>query len=521
MHRVNRIAGHLAAGPVVEDSHGLKREETASSFSPMGSKSPDDIVVRSRSLFATNALLAAATSQVHGHGYFPGSPSWWSLYLSLPSFRLLPGFGLVLRRVPATYTSASLVMCPPSHLVLSWEHQTKTKNKYKKVVSALRTAIGRARKGSFKDTKPDDLLAAVLQATMDQTGVSHQELGDITIGNVQMGGSYAGPARMAQFRAGIPETVPLYTINRQCSSGLQAVANVAQSIKAGTIDAGIGGGVESMSLGGGVKGGGSEMMETINLSALGDCELAMQATTPMGITSENVAERYGITRQQQDQMAVESNAKAVQAQKMNWFDGEIVPVKTVITDKEGEEQEITVSKDDGPRAGTSLATLAKLKPAFKPDGSTHAGNASQVSDGAAAVLLMRRSRADALGLKPLGAFRAYQVRGVQPDEMGIGPAVAIPAALESVGIGVDDVDIYEINEAFASQAVYCVNKLGIDMKKVNPVGGAIALGHPLGCTGARQIATLFNQLKRTDKKVGVVSMCIGTGMGAAGVFERE
>ena len=200
---------------------------------------------------------------------------------------------------------------------------------------------------------------------------------------------------------------------------------------------------------------------------------------------------------------------------------EIVPVATTVTDKDGEEQDIVVAKDDGPRAGTSLEGLAKLKSAFKKGGTTSAGNASQVSDGAAAVLLMRRDRAEALGVPVLGVFRTFAVRGVQPDEMGIGPAVAIPAALESLGIGVQDIDMYEINEAFASQALYSVRKLGIDMAKVNPVGGAISLGHPLGCTGARQIATLFSQLKRTGGKTGVVSMCIGTGMGAAAVFESE
>jgi acetyl-CoA acyltransferase 1 len=249
--------------------------------------------------------------------------------------------------------------------------------------------------------------------------------------------------------------------------------------------------------------------------------LASQCLTTMGQTSENVAEKFKISREEQDRMAVASNDKAVAAQKAGRFKAEIVPVTVKTTDKDGKEKQITVAQDDGPRAGTTLESLAKLPAAFKKGGSTTAGNSSQVSDGAAAVMLMKRSKAEELKLPVLGRFRSYAVAGVEPGIMGIGPAVAIPAALKKAGLKVSDIDVWELNEAFASQATYCVNKLGIDMQRVNPNGGAIALGHPLGMTGARQIATLLHEMKRTNKKLGVVSMCIGTGMGAAGVFEAD
>jgi len=248
-------------------------------------------------------------------------------------------------------------------------------------------------------------------------------------------------------------------------------------------------------------------------------EKASQCLMPMGETSENVAERYGVSREKQDKMAFESYSKAVNAIKEGHFKDEIVPVTTIVKTADGEKTQ-TISQDEGPRP-TTLEQLSKLKPAFKQGGTTTAGNASQVSDGAAAVLLMRRSTANQLGIPVLMKFHSYAVVGVPPDVMGIGPAVAIPAALQKAGLKVSDVDIYEINEAFASQAVYCVEKLGIDMKKVNPSGGAIALGHPLGVTGARQISTLYYGLKRSNGRYGVTSMCIGTGMGAAAVFERE
>ncbi|NWW33057.1 THIKB thiolase, partial [Panurus biarmicus] len=263
---------------------------------------------------------------------------------------------------------------------------------------------------------------------------------------------------------------------------------------------------------------------------------ARDCLIPMGITSENVAEKFGVSRKKQDAFALASQqnsppkyfnfsysfflTRAAKAQQMGLFKTEIVPVKTTVADNEGNKKTIIVHQDEGIRPSTTLEGLAKLKPAFKEDGSTTAGNASQVSDGAAAVLLAKRSKAAELGLPVLGVLRSFAVVGVPPDVMGIGPAYAIPVAVEKAGLTLNDIDIYEINEAFASQAVYCVEKLGIPMEKVNPLGGAIALGHPLGCTGARQVVTLLNELKRRGKRAyGVVSMCIGTGMGAAAVFE--
>ncbi|NXH97745.1 THIKB thiolase, partial [Pachycephala philippinensis] len=270
-------------------------------------------------------------------------------------------------------------------------------------------------------------------------------------------------------------------------------------------------------------------------SSMMDNPKARDCLIPMGITSENVAEKFGVSRKKQDAFALASQQKippkyfnlsyffvtrAAKAQQMGLFKAEIVPVKTTVTDDDGNKKTITVHQDEGIRPSTTLEGLAKLKPAFKEDGSTTAGNASQVSDGAAAVLLAKRSKAAQLGLPVLGVLRSFAVVGVPPDVMGIGPAYAIPVAVEKAGLTLNDIDIYEINEAFASQAVYCVEKLGIPMEKVNPLGGAIALGHPLGCTGARQVVTLLNELKRRGKRAyGVVSMCIGTGMGAAAVFE--
>ena len=332
------------------------------------------------------------------------------------------------------------------------------------IVSALRTPIGKARRGNFRNTTPDTLLRAVLEATLSATGVDPNVVDDIVVGNVQLGGAYAGPARMAMFTAGFGESTAVMAVNRQCSSGLQACANVAASIRAGYSDVGIGAGVESMSCAGGPMDG---KPPPLDYEAIGDCKLARDCMTPMGTTSETVAERYGITRADQDGMAVESNRKALDAQARGLFSDEIVPVTTTVEDREtGDESTVTVSADEGPRKGTTMERLAKLRTVFKEDGTTTAGNASQVSDGAAAVLLMRRSRAKALGLPVMASFRGFKVVGVAPDEMGVGPAVAIPALLDAVGVSIEDVDVFEINEAFASQAVYCVRKLGIPMAKV-------------------------------------------------------
>jgi len=382
------------------------------------------------------------------------------------------------------------------------------------IISALRTPLTKAKRGGFKDTHITDLLAAVLKATIEKTKLDPKLVGDIPVGNVLCPGGGAHQARIAMFLAGFPEEVPIHSVNRQCSSGLQAVAYIASAIKNGYIDIGIGCGMESMS--------NYDMMGSvgeINPKTF-ENEKAKACLSSMGETSENVAEKFGITREEQDQMAYESQLKALKAQKEGHFDNEIIPVTTNITNPDGKTETVTISKDDGVRA-TTLESLKKLKPAFKQGGSTTAGNSSQVTDGAAAVLLMRRSVANRLGYKPLGRIISFAVVGVPPELMGIGPAYAIPEALKKANLTLDDIDIFEINEAFASQATYCVKKLGIPKEKLNPNGGAIALGHPLGCTGARQVATLLHELKRTRKRYGVISMCIGTGMGAASVFEIE
>lgn len=298
------------------------------------------------------------------------------------------------------------------------------------------------------------------------------------------------------------------TVNRQCSSGLQAVANIAHAIMAGTISIGIGAGVESMTRHYGQPGA---MPDSISPEVL-ESQEARDCMIPMGLTSENVASKFRVDREKQDRFAAASHRKAAAAQQAGKFKDEIVPVTVA-----GQ----LVSADDGIRGETTAEGLAKLRAAFKADGTTTAGNSSQVSDGAAAVLLMKRKTAQRLGLPVRAKFVSFATAGVPPSVMGIGPAFAIPKALAQAGLTVGDIDVFEINEAFASQAVYSVETLGIDLAKVNPNGGAIALGHPLGATGSRQIATLLPELKRRRAKYGVTSMCIGTGMGAAAVFENE
>lgn len=386
------------------------------------------------------------------------------------------------------------------------------------IVSALRTPICKSKRGGLKDTLPDELLSTVFTAVLKETGIKPEQIQDICVGNVNQPGAGAAMSRLAQFFSGIPETVPIHAVNRQCSSGLQACMNIAASIKAGNIDIGIGAGVESLTVNPMNRPKPPEGF-VLNPKAF-EVQNAMDSLLPMGITSENVAERYNVSRVKQDEMAQQSHHKAAKAQFEGLFKREIVPVHTVLKDKDGNQKPVVISEDDGVRANTTMEILAKLKPAFKEGGSTTAGNSSQVSDGAAAVILARRSYAKAHNLPILGVVRSYAVAGVPPAVMGIGPAYAIPMALQKAGLSINDIDIFEINEAFASQARYCVDKLNIPMEKVNPKGGAIALGHPLGCTGARQIATLLHEMDRRGKPgYGVVSMCIGTGMGAAAVFE--
>jgi acetyl-CoA acyltransferase 1 len=382
------------------------------------------------------------------------------------------------------------------------------------IVCAVRSALTKAKRGGLSKSSPEDILSPLLRAVLERSHIKPSDIGDIQIGNVLQTGSGMISARMAAFMAGIPDSVPVMSINRQCSSGLQACANIAGAISAGQIDCGIAGGVESMSM--------FDMMASLDITKVSENvfqnEGARNCLIPMGLTSENVAEKFGIPRDVQDKMAAESHAKAARAQESGWFDSEIVPI-TVTDPQSG--KTVVIKKDEGIRKGTTAESLAALGPSFKKGGSTTAGNSSQLTDGGAAVLLARRSFAQSKGLPIIGKLVSFAAVGCPPEIMGIGPAVAIPAALKKANLTIDDIDIFEINEAFASQATYCVKKLGVPPQKLNPKGGAIALGHPLGCTGARQVATLFPELKRTGKRRGVVSMCIGAGMGAAAVFESE
>ena len=376
------------------------------------------------------------------------------------------------------------------------------------IVSALRTPMCRARKGALAKTPPSTLLSTVLEATLERTGVKGDEIEDLCVGNCLMPPSGYGAMRMAQVVAGIPaESTPISWVNRQCSSGLQAVANIADAIATRKIQIGIGGGVESMSFYpmSSIKAPDVDwdvMQQSHKQTRVMDCLI------PMGVTSDNVVVQYGLQRKDLDEFSLQSHQKAARARTNGNFKNEIVPVGNV-------------NQDDGIRPQTTLEILSRLKPVFSKNGRTTAGNSSQTTDGAAAVMLMTRAEAKKRGLPILGVWRGYSVKGVPPRVMGIGPAVAIPAVLKQCFLTVNDIDVFEINEAFASQASWCVDILNIDSSKVNPNGGAIALGHPLGCTGARQIATLLNELHRQKKRFGVVSMCIGTGMGAAAVLEVE
>ena len=384
------------------------------------------------------------------------------------------------------------------------------------ITCALRTPITRGGKGPLKDTMGADLLAHVLKAVIEKSKIDPALVEDIATGCVLAPGGGATEFRAAALVAGFPTTTAVRSLNRQCSSGLQACVDVVNQIRTGMIEVGIGSGVESMSTqyGPGAVTEFSDLLE--NHMQAANCKV------PMGVLSEQMAKDRGITRQIQDEFAASSFQKAWKAQQGGLFDEEIVPITVKYTDpKTDEEKTVTVTKDDGIRQGMTAESLGKIRAAFAKDGSIHAGNASQVSDGAAAVLLMKRSTAEKLGQTILGKFVAASVAGVDPLLMGIGPWKAIPLALQKASITKDEVDIFEINEAFASQATWCVKELGLPLEKVNPKGGAIAFGHPLGCTGARQISTLLTELKRTGKKIGVTSMCVGTGMGMASVIVAE
>jgi acetyl-CoA acyltransferase len=380
------------------------------------------------------------------------------------------------------------------------------------VASSVRTAVGRANKGTLKDTRPDDLAATVLKEAVARVpGLDPQRVEDVILGcafpEAEQG---LNVARNAAFIAGLPDEASAETINRFCSSGLQALAHGALSIHAGMNDVVVGGGVESMSY---VPMSGNKT--SLNPSLV---EERPEAYISMGHTAERVARKFGVTREMQDEFATRSHEKAVAAIEAGRFKEEIVPVMARVADGTGFVEK-PFAIDESPRPGTTVEGLSKLRPAFATDGSVTAGNASPLNDGAAASVLMSEAVANELGIQPLALFHAFVTRGVPPDIMGIGPVPAIRALLDKVGLKVEDIDLFEINEAFAAQARYCQHELGIPDDKINVNGGAIALGHPLGCTGAKLTATLIHELRRRGQRFGVVSMCVGGGMGAAGLFE--
>jgi len=385
------------------------------------------------------------------------------------------------------------------------------------VVAAVRTAIGKAPRGSLRNTRPDDLAAFAIQGALKRVPqLEPKQIEDVVLGcAVPEAEQGMNVARIAVLRAGLPIDVPAATVNRMCASGLEAIAIIAQRIMTGQIDVGIAGGTESMSM---VPMEGHVFRPNPYLT-----KHYPDAYLGMGMTTENLVVEYGITREEADQFALESHQKALRAQAEGAFDGEIVPVEVhekVVKDGTVHENRFIFDRDEGPRADTSMEALAKLKPVFKADGTVTAGNASQRSDGAAAVVLMSERMVNQLGVQPLARFVGYAVAGVPPETMGIGPAYAIPKLLQRFGKSVDDIDLFEINEAFAAQVLAVLRQLPIPREKLNVNGGAIALGHPLGATGSRMTATLLNALGKRGGKWGIVSMCVGGGMGAAGLFER-
>ena len=387
------------------------------------------------------------------------------------------------------------------------------------LVSAVRTPVGRAPKGTLSTTRPDDLAALALNAALDRVpALGKAEIDDVILGCAQPEGEQGfNIARMAALRAGLPVEIPGATVNRLCSSGLEAIALADLRIRGGGGRAIIAGGAESMSL---VPLGGNKPSPNPWLA-----EHYPASLLTMGLTAERVARHYGISREDQDAFALASHQKALTAQKEGRFDAELVPVnvatavpgykpgKPIITERR-------FAADEGPRADTSAEALAKLKPVFHAKGTVTAGNSSQTSDGAAAAVLMESARARALGIQPLARLVAYAAVGCLPEEMGIGPVAAVPKALRLAGMTLDQIDVIELNEAFAAQSLAVIRELGLDPARVNVNGGAIALGHPLGCTGAKLTATLLGEMQRRKARYGMVTMCVGGGMGAAGIFER-
>ena len=384
------------------------------------------------------------------------------------------------------------------------------------IVAGARTPIGKAKKGSLAHVRPDDLGALVVKETLKRAGNYEGNIDDLIIGCAMPEAEQGlNMARNIGGLAGLPDSVPAITVNRYCSSGLQTIAYGAERIMLGHSDTVIAGGAESMSL---VPMMGHVVRPNIKLA-----ETAPEYYMGMGHTAEEVAKKFGISREDQDAFAVRSHQKAAAAIEAGKFVDEIVPVEVtkryVDQANKMKEKTYTFSMDEGVRPNSTVEGLAKLRPAFSVTGSVTAGNASQTSDGAAAVMVMDSEKAKSLGLPAMGKFRSFAVAGVPPEIMGIGPVAAIPKALKLAGLELSDIGLFELNEAFASQSIQVIRELGIDEEKVNVNGGAIALGHPLGCTGAKLTLTLLHEMKRRNQQFGVVTMCIGGGMGAAGVFE--
>ena len=386
------------------------------------------------------------------------------------------------------------------------------------IVSAVRTAVGKAPKGALRSTRPDDLAAIAIKGALARVPqLALKDIEDVIIGCAMPEGEQGmNVARIAALRAGLPIESAAFTVNRFCASGLQSIALAGDRIRAGGADVIVAGGAESMST---VPMAGNKPSMNPWIE-----ENHPTTYTSMGLTAERVAKHYGITREESDQFALASHQKALAAQATGKFDDEIVavPVSLTVPDEKSKLKttETQFKTDEGPRADTSLEALAKLRPAFHASGVVTAGNSSQTSDGAAAAVVMSEERAADLGLKPMLRYLSFAYAGCMPEEMGIGPVYAIPKALKMAGLTLDQIDLFELNEAFAAQALAVIKTLGIDREKVNVNGGAIALGHPLGCTGAKLTATLLREMYRRNARYGMVTMCVGGGMGAAGIFER-
>jgi acetyl-CoA acetyltransferases len=385
------------------------------------------------------------------------------------------------------------------------------------IIDCLRTPVGKAPRGSLRNVRPDDLGALVLRALLEKyPQVPKDAIDDVILGcAMPEAESGMNVARIAAIRAGLPDVVPGITINRFCSSGLQSIALAADRIRSGGAEIILAGGTESMSM---LPMAGNKFSPNPTL-----VDMRPETYMSMGLTAERLQRKYGIGREEQDEFALRSHQLALRAQAAGAFDEEIVPVQVAMRAAAGgkpSETTITFSKDEGPRPDTSMEALSKLKPVFHAEGTVTAGNSSQTSDGAAAALVMSEKKARELGLTPMARFVSYAVAGVPPEIMGIGPVVAIPKALSLAGLKLEDIDLIELNEAFAVQALAVIREAGLDLNRVNVNGGAIALGHPLGCTGAKLTATILREMKRRNARYGVVTMCVGGGQGAAGIFER-